>query len=158
MSRSDLFERIASAGHLTSWAARLFARSLDRRIRPFGLSVGQVTVFLALAETDDLPQRELVRESAVEQPAMVGILKRMEASGLVVRRSDPEDRRTSLFALTPTGRASLAQLHDALDAGNSDALAGFDDEERALLITLLRRMIRNLIAAQASGASGGPTG
>lgn len=153
MSRSDLFERIASAGHLTSWAARLFARSLDRRVRPFGLSVGQVPVFLALAEADDLPQRELVRGSAVEQPAMVGILRRMEASGLIVRRGDPEDRRASLFALTPTGRASLAQLHAALDAGNCDALAGFDDEERTLLVTFLRRMIRNMITAQAPGAS-----
>ena len=41
-------ERGRSAGYLVNWAARLFARAIDRRLKPLGVSSGQLPVFFAL--------------------------------------------------------------------------------------------------------------
>jgi len=139
-----MFERAVSAGHLMGWASRLFARALDRRIRPLGISVGQVPVLLMLTESAQLSQKELVERAAIEQPAMVAILKRMEAGGLAVRLTDPNDRRTSLFELTPKAHAVMEPLFVALAEGNNHALADFDASERDLLISMLGRVIRNI--------------
>jgi MarR family transcriptional regulator for hemolysin len=142
--RIELFERSASAGHLTSWAARLFARSLDRRLKPIGISIGQVPVLLLLAEHDGLSQKELVNGVAIEQPAMVAILNRMEAGGLLRRRADPTDRRARIFYLSDQARPLLAPLAEALDEGNVRALRGFSAREHTLLMSMLHRIIRNM--------------
>ena len=139
-----MFERGASPGHLANWAGRLFARRLERRIRRLGISTGQVPILLSLAGSTGLSQKELVQRSAIEQPAMAAILKRMEASGLVVRHPDQHDRRASIFTLTAKSGALLGSLSNALDEGNSSALAGFTEDEAALLVSLLRRLIRNM--------------
>ncbi len=139
-----MFERSSSPGHLASWAARLFARTIDRQLKPLELSSGHVPVLLALAEEPSLSQRELVERCAIAQPAMVAILKRMEAAGLVARSADPNDGRASIFSLTPASRGKLERLGATLDLGNERALAGFTPDERALVIDLLRRIIRNL--------------
>lgn len=139
-----MFERGASPGHLANWAGRLFARRLERRIRPLGISAGQVPVLLSLADSKGLSQKELVQRSAIEQPAMAAILKRMEASGLVVRLADQQDRRASIFRLAPRSGALLGPLLKALDDGNTVALSGFTEDEAALLTSLLRRLIRNM--------------
>ena len=55
-----MFNRRESSGHLTGWASRLYSRSLDRRIKPLSLSVGQVPVLLMLAEERELSQKDLV--------------------------------------------------------------------------------------------------
>lgn len=119
-------------------------RTLDRRLRARGISVSHVPVLLMLAEQDGLSQKELVRRAAIEQPAMVAILKRMEASGLVTRRLSPTDARSRLFHLTEQARALLPTLYEAVEAGNYHAVDGLNDGERKLLIDLLTRVIANL--------------
>ncbi|GAC1541048.1 MAG: MarR family transcriptional regulator [Myxococcales bacterium] len=52
----------------------------------------------------------------VHPSTLTGILQRLEARGLLQRRSDPEDGRRALFALTPKGRKL-----DTLKAGTVEA-------------------------------------
>jgi DNA-binding MarR family transcriptional regulator len=124
-----MFNRRESSGHLAGWASRLFTRSLDRRIRPLDISVGQVPVLLMLAEARQLSQKELVQRAAIEQSTMAATLKRMEANDLVSRCTDPSDGRASLFSLTRKARDVLGPLIDAIDDGNRRALAGFSPDE-----------------------------
>lgn len=146
-----MYERKTSPGHLIGWASRLFGRALDRRIRPLGLSVGQVPILLLLAESRQLSQKDLVKRAAIEQPAMVAILKRMEANDLTVREADLSDGRASLFSLTDKAKAMLDPLRESLADGNEHALIGFTVEERELLIAMLYRVIVNIAGGTPEG-------
>ena len=137
-----------SVGHLTTWAARLFTRSLDRRLRQHGMSIGQVPVLRILSEEGTLSQKELVRRAAIEQPAMVATLNRMEAVGLVARTPDPCDRRSSIFALTEMGKHQLEPMLELAMLGNQTALRGFSEEERQTLLRMLHRLIDNMTEAE----------
>ena len=148
-----MFNRRESSGHLTGWASRLYSRSLDRRIKPLSLSVGQVPVVLLLAEERELSQKDLVARAVIEQPAMAAILKRMEAGDLVTRCADPRDGRASLFRLTRKARGVLGHLTQAIDDGNRQALAGFSAGEKALFIAMLQRVIRNLTVEENADVS-----
>jgi len=137
-------DRLESPGHVINYLARLFAKSLYRRIGQHGVNRGQFPVLLTLWEGDGVTQAALVEQLAVEQPTMAGTLKRMERDGLIKRVVDPNDRRQSHIHLTRRGKA----LEDALVASaretNAVALAGLSATESAQLIKLVKRMIENL--------------
>lgn len=139
------FQREQSAGHMVNWAARLFARRIDRRLRPLGLSSGQIPLLLSLAEAPGISQKAIVERASVEQPAVASMLMRMEKSGLVERAQSPDDGRASLFQLTARGAAMMKGLHAVLDDGNRAALAGFSDEEKTMLMAMLHRVVRNIV-------------
>jgi MarR family transcriptional regulator, transcriptional regulator for hemolysin len=138
------FERDRSAGYLTNWAARLFARMIDRRLKPFGLSSGQLPVFFALSATAALTQKALAEAAAIEQPTMAATLARMERDGLIERQPDPRDGRSALVRLTASAITKAPAVLDAVHQGNAEALAGLDGDEKEQLLRLLRRVIDNL--------------
>ncbi|MGA8102347.1 MAG: MarR family transcriptional regulator [Candidatus Acidiferrales bacterium] len=142
--RTPGFNSFRSAGHLVSRAQRLFAKEADRRLKPLGLSAGYIPVILALAAKPVLSQKDLVQYAAIEQPTMAATLGRMERDGLVERRADRTDARTSLFRLTRLATSKLPQFFEQLDEGNAVALAGLGAKERNQFLNLLTMVIRNL--------------
>lgn len=75
----------------------------------------------------------LTRLEAVGQPAMTGLVQRLEASGLVSRASDPDDRRATLVAVTDAGRAALAGRRRSQDAIVAARLARLAPHQLATL-------------------------
>lgn len=145
------FERSASAGYLTNWAARLFARAIDRRLKTLGVSSGQLPVFFALGGGAVLSQKELTEMAAIEQPTMAATLARMERDGLVARAPNPQDRRGALFSLTPAAMEKARAVRAAIDAVNAQALEGLSDPQREAYLAALR----SVVAALEPSASGG---
>lgn len=139
-----MFDSSRSAGHLVSRAQRLFAKESDRRLKPLGLSSGYIPVILSLAVDPVLTQKALVQRAAIEQPTMAATLLRMERDGLVERRADRTDARTTLFRLTRLAKSKLPQFFEQLDEGNAVALADLSAEERKQLLNILTKVIHNL--------------
>ncbi len=136
--------RDKSAGYMTNWAARLFARAIDRRLKPLGLSSAHMPVMFALGDGRELPQKVLAEAAAIEQPTMAATLSRMERDGLVVRRPDPRDRRAMLFSLTPQARAKAQAVFAAAVEVNEQALSGLMPEERTAFLGMLARVVAAL--------------
>jgi DNA-binding MarR family transcriptional regulator len=136
--------RTGSVGYLTNWAARLFARALERRLT--GGSLGPMPVYYALIDGSALPQKELARLAAVEQPTMANTLSRMERDGLITGTPDPADRRSTLMRLTPLGVERGKASMDAGVAVNELALEALEPSERAAFMEMLRRVVARLDA------------
>lgn len=108
--------------------------SVGRRI-DIGSSLSRTAAY-TLATLDALgPSRvtDLAEREAVSQPAMTGLVQRLQASGHVRRDADPADGRSVLVGLTDAGRAlvaerrlayadAVARLVDRLDADEQQAL------------------------------------
>ena len=129
---------------LFSRVHRLFARIMERRLRALGLSIGQLPVLAALEGGVALPQRDLARIADIEQPSMAQILARMDRDGLIERRRDPHDARSSLISLTAAAMAHLPAARQALQQGGREALQGLDAADVETLGRLLQRVIGNL--------------
>lgn len=76
---------------------------------------------------------DLTRLEAVGQPAMTGLVQRLEASGLVSRTSDPSDRRATLVAVTDAGRDALAEHRRQQDAIVAARVARLTPDQLAAL-------------------------
>lgn len=133
--------RETSAGYLTNWAARLFARELERQLAPSGIAPAYMPVIFALADGSALTQKELARRAAVEQPTMASTLNRMERDGMISRRQDPGDKRSALVALTPLALGHVETVERVVNAINALALEQLEPEERQQFLGLLRRVI-----------------
>lgn len=144
--------REASAGYMTNWAARLFARELERQLAPSGIAPAYMPVLFALADGSQLTQKELARRAAVEQPTMAATLNRMQRDGMIERNPDPGDKRCVLVALTRLALGKVATVEKAVSAINTLALNPLSPEERTQYISLLGRVIA-VLAAQDNAAS-----
>ncbi|WP_027998758.1 MarR family winged helix-turn-helix transcriptional regulator [Sinorhizobium arboris] len=131
-------------GHLVSLAARAFARLSEDRLGPLGFGVGHLPVLVALENRIATTQKDLTRFARIEQPPMAQMLARMERDGLITRTRDKLDRRSSRIALTQAARGRLPRATEAVMQGNRDALAGFSEADKKMLVDLLRRLIGNL--------------
>lgn len=137
-----------SAGYMANWTARLFARAIDRRLKPLGLSSAHMPVMFALRDGAEMSQKALARAAAIEQPTMAATLSRMERAGLVQRRPDPADRRAMLFSLTRPAREKAGAVWAAALEVNDLALSGLAPAERDAFLAMLGRVVANLGSAE----------
>lgn len=83
----------------------------------------------------------LAREALVTSQTMIGIVKDLEAKGLVSRRTLPDHSRVVLVSLTPAGvdRARSAdRLRTEVEQAIHDA---FPDGDHRVLIALLEQIV-----------------
>ncbi|MFH7600453.1 MarR family transcriptional regulator [Streptomyces racemochromogenes] len=109
-------------------------------IAPEGLKLMQHAVLAATAEYGPLAQADLGRRLAVDPKDMVVILNHLQEAGLVLRTPDPADRRKNAVTVTPEGEAVLARCATLAEAANEQLLAPLTEEERRVLLDLLRRV------------------
>lgn len=73
-------------------------------LEPLGLTHPQYLVMLALWERSPRTLRDLSGALQLDPGTLSPLLKRLEATGLVVRARDPDDERALAVTLTPKGR------------------------------------------------------
>ena len=140
-------------GFLLNDAARLMRKDFERRTRSLGLTRAQWQALFHLARNEGCNQATLADLLEVEPITLARLVDRLEASGLVERRPDPGDRRARLLFLGERAHPLLEQLR-ALGAETREiALAGIDEDERNLLMTLLTKMRANLSGREAATAA-----
>jgi MarR family transcriptional regulator for hemolysin len=140
-------------GFLLNDAARLMRKDFERRTRPLGLTRAQWQTLFHLARNEGCNQATLADLLDVEPITIARTIDRLELSGLVERRPDPGDRRARLLFLGERAHPLLEQLR-ALGAETREiALAGIDEDERTLLMTLLTKMRANLSGRETATAA-----
>lgn len=111
---------------------QLVLGELDGLLRPHGLTFAryEALVLLVFSSRGSLPLGKMGERLQVHPTSVTSIVNRLEASGLVVRRPHPEDRRTTLAEVTEEGRrvveaatAELVQADFGLDVLTEDQLA-----------------------------------
>ena len=137
-------EAAVAPGYLANHAAKVFNRVVDTALRPHGLSLSLIGPIMLLSWKGPMLQRDLVRSSAVKQPAMVALLDKLEVMKLIERTPTSTDRRASMVELTSLGLEAATHGRDALLSANAQGLEGFSAEEVAKIVQLFQRLIDNL--------------
>jgi len=67
----------------------------------------------------------------------------MEKAGFILRKSDPKDERMTILEITPKDKETLRYIEKEKDEWLEVLLKGFSKEERAQLLDMVKRLIRN---------------
>ncbi|MBV9594945.1 MAG: MarR family transcriptional regulator [Actinobacteria bacterium] len=81
----------------------------------------------------------------------VRLVDRLESAGLA-RREAGVDGRSRRVRLTPEGQRLARQISDARLRAASDLLAGLSESEQESLVSLLGRVLANVVASKDGGA------
>lgn len=123
--------RLTSIGPLDHFAVklgsmgRLWRSHLERELKPTGLSLAQWQVLHYLSHAHEpLVQRDLAFAIGIDEPALVGVLDRLEASGTVRRKPAVHDRRAKTVHLTPLAGCHLERAEVVLKQMREELLYG----------------------------------
>ena len=131
-------------GYLLVEVSKLHRAHAHAALEELGLYRGQNFILTALSEQEGLAQSELAETLLVRPPTVSNSLERMETSGWIERRPDPDVRRISRVYLTEAGRAlqhSVSSLWHNLEL---QTFAGLTAEQRNSLWQLLLQIRENL--------------
>jgi DNA-binding MarR family transcriptional regulator len=119
---------------------RMATRLLEGHLRP-----GMAPILFVLAERDDLSIKAIGERARLSPSTLTGTLGAMEKAGLVRRRADESDGRSSLIGLTPRARALLPRLYAFHEELLQGMYAGMAADEVASLRALLARLNKAMI-------------
>lgn len=126
------------------YLARLLIVELNEKMKPYGVSQGQLPVLCCLGEQGGQTQTELCDKVQVEQPTMANTLRRMERDGLIRRTACDQDKRQSRIYLTEETRPSVTALQEKRDEVIAQMTWEMSPEEQETLHRLIDRAINAL--------------
>lgn len=103
-----------------------------------GLPFSRVRILRRVA-IRPMTARALAEATAMDAPATTVVINDLEERGLVVRQTDPANRRCKLVSLTDVGRAMIDRINAADDPAPR-AFGNLDDTELQTLHDLLARL------------------
>lgn len=134
---------------------QLLLATVDARVADHGLTFARFELLrlLAFSRSGALPLGKIGDRLQVHPTSVTSAVNRLEAQGLVRREPHPTDGRTTLAAITDTGRDAVEQATADLNGAVFGDL-GLSDRDLAALYRLLGKVRVHLEDADATLPSG----
>jgi len=114
-------------------AAQRLRSATGEQAERHGIQLRDYIVLSALDKTPNLTQVELAKALGLDKTTLMSQLDRLERIGLVVRRSDPRDRRARIPEITEAGISLRAKVASASSRVEAAALNGFSQDRGSCL-------------------------
>lgn len=126
---------------LTGQAMRSYA---DKRLKNFDLTVEQLQLLKQLS-TDEGRSQTVICEVSGKSPANITrILDRLERKKRIVRRQNPDDRRSSLVFLTAEGMRLKEEVLNLFDGLRAELVDGIPVDHQQVAIEVLKSITENI--------------
>ena len=110
---------------------------LQFKTRDVNISPGQTGILFLLDQQDLRPMSELSRILEIDNSAITRLVDRLEKSGLVLRQSNPKDRRQYLIGITDKGMRQTIEAKKISNAANDKIKEGFSDHEIEVFVRVM---------------------
>jgi|YNPNPStandDraft_1061719.scaffolds.fasta_scaffold50823_2 DNA-binding MarR family transcriptional regulator len=102
------------------------------------MNPSRMGILLALADEDGLIMSKLGQKLFLEKSTMTGVIDKMEADGLVERKSVENDRRALGIYLTPKGKRLKEVLMRIIDKAYADLRSNLSAEDIATAVKVTK--------------------
>jgi DNA-binding MarR family transcriptional regulator len=133
-------------GFLVHDVSRLRRSTVDRALKPLGVTRSQWWVLAFLSRADGMSQVALAEELDLGKVALGGLIDRLEKTGLVSRRPDEDDRRIKRVFLTKKSHALINEIRISVSDTEKVILDQINDADLRATVRALRKMKENLLA------------
>jgi DNA-binding MarR family transcriptional regulator len=103
-----------------------------------GLPFSRIRILSRLARRS-MSVKQIAQAATIDAPAATVAVNDLENRGLVVRETDPANRRCKMVSLTDAGRAMVHTI-DTTDDPAPDILSGLDEAELEKLRAILGKL------------------
>ncbi len=127
-------------GYRLRRASAVFASDFAITLEGTGIRQIPMGILAVVADNPGINQGTVGRLLGIKRANMVPLINELIEAGLIVRETDPSDRRAFTLAMSPAGSAMLADCVRRIEAHEVRLLDGFTAAERAMLLNLLERI------------------
>ena len=106
-----------------------------------GVTPVQFAALQTVCNTPGVDQRTLARSIGLDTSTIAGVIDRLEARGLLVRSTTPDDRRVRLLSLTDEGHALLKAMAPGMHRAQARMLEPLPPREREQFMHMLRKLV-----------------
>ncbi|PSN18332.1 MarR family transcriptional regulator [filamentous cyanobacterium CCP5] len=117
-----------------------FSAYSEAFVRQFDLTPAQFDVVATLGNTPGMTMGDIGDKTLITKGTLTGVVDRLEKKGLISREVPPENRRSVVVKLTPTGESLFDQVFPAHIADMKQHFEQLDASELELLRVLLQRL------------------
>lgn len=111
-----------------------------KTIKEGGLTVSQFAVLEILYHKGDLRVSEILDKILATGGNMTVVIDNLAKEKLVIRSTDPADKRVNLICLTEKGRDLISSIFPGHAQNINDIFSTLTDDEKKQLITLLKKL------------------
>lgn len=120
--------------------ADLIFDRIGRLLRPLNVSAAGGLVLGVLRDHGRMSPSELGERLIVTRATVTGLLDSLEGRGYVRRTANPDDRRSLIVEITPSGLAVLQQLRTLIHRNEKAWMSVLGDRELDAYIATLHRI------------------
>lgn len=131
-------------GYHINVVSHFIQNTYNQKLAEYDISMSQAKVLFFLADKGEQAQSELQRRLYIKGSSMNGLIDSLEKKNLIEKRQSEEDRRTKLIQISETGQELETKLWAVIDEIEVDLCAGFNQEERQVIISWLKKMRENV--------------
>ena len=128
-------------GHLLRRAHQRATALFQEHMDELALTPTQYAALVKIGDVSEISQNHLGRLTAMDPATSQGVIRRLEAHGLIALRPDPDDRRRTLLSLNDAGKWLVRVAIARGRAITRATLAPLAADEQAVLLALLKRLI-----------------
>ncbi|MEB3357372.1 MAG: MarR family transcriptional regulator [Synechococcales bacterium] len=121
-------------------AYQAFSVCSEAHIRQFNLTPAQFDVIATLGNTNGMSMGDLGEKTLITKGTLTGVVNRLVKKQFVYRETPPENRRSVIVQLTPTGQEVFEQVFPTHIAYLKERFEQLNSSELELLKVLLGRL------------------
>ena len=116
---------------------------VNDRLKPLGLTCGQVPVLMLLAKEQNIMQETLVRHYHLDKGTIARAVKKLEDAGFIRRIPDPRNKRAVRLFLTKKGEAAIPVILAINRAWETWIYRGLPPADKQAVRTLMQTIAKN---------------
>ena len=124
-------------------------KEANNKLREMDLTVSQIYLLQALNHAPDgthtLTLKALEKQLQIGQSTTVGLVKRLQKKDFVTCTQSVDDKRIKIVALTTAGESICQEAESHMVCVFDHMSEGLSEDEKKILLTLLRRVQQNFI-------------
>ena len=128
---------------------------LNDRLKPLGLTCGQVPVLMLLAKEQNIMQETLVRLYHLDKGTIARAVKKLEDAGYIRRITDPKNGRAVRLFLTEKGEGAIPVILTINREWETWIYRGLLPQDKSMVRNLMQTVARNSFSYMA-GKGGHP--
>ena len=130
----------------SEWAIQRYEfRYLRHELDNEKLYKGDPRLLMFISQTEGYSQTQIAKNLCIKPATLTVMIKRMEAAGLISRKSDDKDMRTQRVYITQRGKETATRTRDVFKKAIEEIYDGLTELELAEYLRIMEKIQKNLV-------------
>jgi len=138
------FEASAAVSSLYRAANAVRVHLTNTVLRQHGLTWTGFVVLWVVWIWDGMETRRAAESAAISKATLTGVVKTLEARGLLTRRVSGTDRRLVILELSDAGTELMTTLYPVFNAAEAEVVASLSEQNLTVMTDSLRQIVTDL--------------